>query len=526
MAKLEPIKINSILYGHSPSPYLTPSGGFNSSIAIDPDFALDDSGNNSLKASGVLRPVAYESFDGAEVNTNSIAIITNPKDAKVYVVLSNGKLLSYSSSLGSETSIGTVTGSAANGAVYYNNYIYIFTGTDVSRYGPLNNSPTLTNTVWTGATLGTQTALTNTTYPSIRGSGTFPNHWAWVHPNNILYFCDFKNGQGLIHAIKTSKTTDEGDTNNGSQYNALDLPFGYMPMSLSNFGNDLAILAIQTSNTSLDQGKAALFLWDTFSDTFFEQVPLSDGIATALINANGSLYFFAGKISATGGHTLYKYLGGKQYDSVVVVPEGHPPMQGAVDSIGNRIVWGSFVTYPNNSACVWAYGSKDGELPMGLQNIATSKASASSTDGLITCLKQVEQNNIALTKLVLGWRDASNFGLDKLSTTYQTHYWRSQLFNLNQPFKITRIKLSFGKAIATNMTLVPTLYFDDLSRSVALTTINNTNFANSERRVVLDVSTVGNVQGINNFLLELKWSGTAHLPVLLPITIEWDVQSP
>ena len=35
--------------------------------------------------------------------------------------------------------------------------------------------------------------------------------------------------------VKTSKTTDEGDTDNGSTYNALDLPFGYMPMDIASW---------------------------------------------------------------------------------------------------------------------------------------------------------------------------------------------------------------------------------------------------------------------------------------------------
>ena len=88
---------------------------------------------------------------------------------------SSSDILLYSVSA---TTIGTVTGNVANGAEIYNDYLYITTGTDVSRYGPLSGSPALTNSVWTGATLGSQTALTNTTYPTINGA-PIPKHWMY-----------------------------------------------------------------------------------------------------------------------------------------------------------------------------------------------------------------------------------------------------------------------------------------------------------------------------------------------------------
>src|SRR3990167_1579315 len=121
---LQTVVFDSILGGVNPTQHFGVPGGYSASIGIDPDFPLADSGSveRSIRTAGVLRPVAYEAFDGSNVTANPIAIITCPKTALVYVVLSNGRLISYSSSLGSETLIGTVSGNAAQGAAYHNNY--------------------------------------------------------------------------------------------------------------------------------------------------------------------------------------------------------------------------------------------------------------------------------------------------------------------------------------------------------------------------------------------------------------------
>lgn len=531
---IKKIQITNILGGVSPTSYFGLSDAviglqsYLSSVAIDPDMPITDSGTGSLKTAGQIRPVAYEAFDGANVNANPIAEITTPKTSLVYVVLQNGRLISYSSTLGSETLIGTVAGDNAEGAFYYNNFIYI-TGTgasknDASRYGPLDGAASLTNAVWTGATLGSQTALTNNTYPSIRGSGTIPQHVGHVHLDNKAYFLDYKDGQGLVHYIKTTKTTAEGDTNDTSVYNALDLPFGFLPTSLDSFGEDIVVSGIQTTSTLLDQGNAALFFWDTVSPSFYKQVYIDEPVITAVKVVNGVLNVFAGKLAASNtagnGYSVYQYLGGSSFRELASFDEGWPPLHGAVDANGDRLVWGSCVTNPTNAAVVWSYGSKDSRIPAGLHCIARATASASATDGLVTSLGFLQQASNAIPRMIIGWRDASNFGLDKISTTYQAAIFRSQMFNLGEPFTVKKIRLHFAQAIAANMTVIPTLYVNDESSSTALTTINSTNYAGSERTILL----YPDVSGKNNFYLELVFSGTALATVVMPIEFEVEIK--
>mgnify|MGYP001577502527 CR=1 FL=1 len=361
------IVVQSIFEGMMPSANFGSDGQYLGAIGIDPDLPTTD-GATDLKMGGFIRPVSYASFSSTEIDAAPIAIITNPKNTLTYVVLTNGKLVSYTSALTSAAavSIGQVTGSVATGAFYYNNYIYIIGTTDISRYGPLNNSPSLTNGVWTGATLGSQTALVNTTYPATLFSTQFLNHFGVTHVDNDAYFLDYKAGVGYVHKISTVKTTDEGDTNDGSTYNVLDLPFGYMPTSISSFGNDLAIVATPTSDTTVGQGLAKLFLWDTTSVSFYRAISLPDSICSVLKYVNGTLYGISGSLG--GGYRLWKYVGGDMIETLKAVEEGNLPMQGGVDFSGNRIVWAGNTTLPIVSSGLYAYGSKSDLFPKGLHH--------------------------------------------------------------------------------------------------------------------------------------------------------------
>lgn len=526
-----PIRFDSIFGGHTQYQYGARPGQYLKGVGIDPDLPISDAVGDRL-TSGAIRPSSYAKFSGAEVSSNPIAIITTPKTSLIYVVTAGGKLISYTSSFGSETLVGTVTGSNAEGAFYYNNYIYI-TGTgasknDISRYGPLDNSPALTNGVWTGATLGSQTALTNNTYPSLRGGGTIPQHWGHVHTDNFAYFCDFKNGQGMIHAIRTSKTTDEGDTNNSSQYNVLDLPFGYYPVDIESYGTDLAIAAFQTTNGTITQGKAAIFLWDTVSDSFYEQVPLLDPLVTALLNNNGRLTVFSGSISTgadvSNGYRISVVTGPQSVQEILYSNEGHTPIQGAVASIGNKLMWGSFQQVntttpasPTYYASVMGLGSKDASIPSGLHGIIRATATATAADGLVTAIANVQNSSFSYPKLAVGWRDATSFGVDSQSTTYGTSLIQLPKVVVGKKFVIKQIRFNLANAVAANMTITPTVFLDDFSSSstTGLTVVNSTNYASSQRHILY----YPDINGDHDFTLQFAWSGTVLLPILLPIEV-------
>lgn len=524
-----PLRINSIFEGKQPSQYFGKDGTYLSSIAIDPDYPISSS---DVEPSGFAVPIGYSVFSGANVTAAPVAIITNPKNTLTYAVLTNGRLISYNSSLASETLIGTVTGGKAHGAAYYNNYIYIFgTGAsenDVSRYGPLNNSPTLVDAVWTGATLGSLAVISDTTYPTLR-SVEMPNHWAHVHGDNALYFLDYESkaggsapGQGLVHKIKTSKTTNEGDTNNGSAYNVLDLPMGFYPTAITNVNTNILITGILSTDTTINQGRAAFVLWDP-TDTvsfFLGPVPMSDSLVTAALNVNGQVFVWTG--NAQNGVKLSQYTGGTSMSDILTQSEGLPPFAGAVASNGSRISWGGFTTIPSVAAIVSGYGSKDPRLPVGLHNIA--KASSSGATPIVTAIGYVQQSSFIQPKLVIGWNDASATGIDQYSATATLASKLRWMVNIGQRFQINKIRIPFGGAVAANTTITPAIYLDDSASAVtpALTVINNTNYS-GKRKVIYKGEHLKGYVGENSFIFELAWTSTNPLPVAFPIIFDIDL---
>ena len=593
MAKI-PITINSILGGASPSRYFGAEGTFDQSVSIDPDFPI---ANSAIRTSGFAVPIGMTKFSSSNITGNVIAIITNPKDNLTWTIQDNGKVVIYSTALSSasETLIGTVAGSSAGGATYYNNYIYVMgTGSsfdDVSRIGPLNTLPydgqtgnftvgltvtggtsgatgviiadvdagatgtltlsnisglfvdneTITDTstgsaavnrtlaslitdnVWKGATLGSLTALKNTLYPTFRGM-KIPNHWGYVHGDNSLYFCDFVNGQGIINRIHTMKVTNEGDTNDTtvpSAYNVLDLPFGFYPTTMTNFGTDVIILGNYSSDITTNQGNASFILWSPInSDTFYlGPVELSDPFATAVQNVNGQIYIWSG--NGQNGYRLSRYVGGDATNDIALFEEGFPPFAGAVDSIGNKLIWGAWTTTPSTGSCVMAYGSKDIRLNTGVQNII--KTTSSGANPIVTALKYVQQDSNIQPKAIVAWHDGSAQGLDKYSATGTLASVLRWTFNIGQKFNIQRIRIPFGGAVAANTTITPTIYFDDLSSSQAPTVINNTNYPGS-RKIIYKQPELGNYIGENNLTLEFVWTGTNPLPIAFPIKIVVDLK--
>lgn len=515
------LRINSILSGQAPSRYFGAEGTFDQSLGIDPDFPIVGS---AIRTSGFAVPIGMADFTGANLTAKAVSIITNPKNELVYVVTSDGKLISYTSALASETLVGTVTGNVAKSAVYYNNYIYIFTGTDVSRYGPLNNSPTLVDSVWTGSTLGTQTALTNTTYPTFN-SVSIPNHIGHVHGDNSLYFTDFINGQGQIHRINTKKVTSEGDTNGTtvpSAYSVLDLPFGFYPTAIESMGTLMIILGNYSSSGTVNQGKSAFVIWNTTNTVSFSEGPvfLADPLATALLNVNGTVYIWSGNGQA--GFRLSRYSGGESVTDIAFFEEGFPPFATAVDAIGNKIIWGGTTTTPAVSACVWSYRSKDSRMPEGIHNIV--KTTSAGATPVVSALKYVLQANNAQPRAIVAWNDATTCGVDAYSATGTLGSYLRWTFNIGRKFNILEIRIPFGGKIEANTTITPKIWFDGLSSSKSPTVINNTNYPGS-KKIIYKTPELKDYIGENDCTLEFCWTGTNPLPIAFPILLEIDILS-
>ena len=511
------LEIESILGGRAPSKYFVGDFQYQAGIAIDPDYPI----GSEIMTSGAIVPTVYEKFSSTEVDSYPMWLITTTKNSNIYAYLANGKFVSYDSALANPASIGTPTSGAGNGGAYYNNYIYLSTPTDVSRYGPLNGSPSLANTFWT-ITLSL-TALTNTTYPTIRGV-SLPNHVMHPHNNGVLYIADFKDGQGLIHTLSTKKVTVEGDSNDTvipSAYNSLDLPYGYYPTCFASYNTDLVIGAIQTTNSSVMQGKAALFFWDTTSSSFYRQVPIDDPYISGLQNVNGVLHLFSG--SGQNGMRISQYLGGDSIAEIAFLEEGNTPFPGAIEAIASRIFFGTWTTYPATTGSVFSFGSKKSSLPQSFHNVI--RTTSAGANPVVTAIRRFDQDSNVKAKLVVGWGNDSAKGIDKISTsgTYNSTI-RFPWFNIGKKFRIEKIQIPLAVAVAANMSVTPKIYVDDevTTAHQTLTEINNTNYSGKKNVIYKNPQLTAN--GEHNFMLELNFAGSVACPVTFPILIFVDIR--
>lgn len=141
----------------------------------------------------------------------------------------------------------------------------------------------------------------------------------------------------------------------------------------------------------------------------------------------------------------------------------------------------------------------------------------------VTALKYVQQSSNITPKIVLAWRYESAQGIDQYSTTATLNSKIRWMFNLGSKFDITRVYIPLAGAVASGVTITPTLYFDDLSSNKILSTINNTNYS-GKRKVTYKGTELKDCTGYNNFILEIAYTGTVPLPVALPIKIEIDIK--
>lgn len=384
----------------------------------------------------------------------------------------------------------------------------------------------MTASVWTGVTLGSQTALNNYVYVTVRNI-TIPNHPMHVHVDGSLYLGDTLNGQGVIHVITTTKVTKEGDTNNGSAYRVLALPFGYYPTDIESYGTDLVISAIQNASAStgtvINQGRAALFFWDTLSSTYYNQVNLPDPLVTALLNKNGVIYVFSGNVP--GGARVSTYVGGNSVQQVAYLEEGFSPLAGGVDAFGDRVSFGGFTTYPVASASVFSVGSKLGGS--ALHN--TVRTTSAGTSPIATCVKYVQQANNSTPRVIVGWRDGTTSKLDynnDVDGSFTCNsVFRTQVFTPGAKFVVRTIRIPLTTAVDSSTTITPKIWVDDESSSFTLDTINNTNFSGKRNVLYKNPKMDGTqeVSGFHNLFLELTFSGARYIGATFPIEIEVEI---
>ena len=529
---IKTIRIESILGGHAPTTHFARADQFRASLGIDPAQPQDDSDSAvSSIASALIRPASSQKFSGTVLNAAPLWMIPNPKDANIYVYDALGSAYTIDAAFSALTALsdgGSLTNSLGNGAEYYDNYMYFGKATTVARYGPLNGAPAFDGDFW--VTTLSKTALSNNTYPSTYKSGLLlPNHCLKRHSDGKLYLLDVNGNQGTVHYIRTTKSSVEGDTDNGSTYGALTLGYGLWPNALESYGSDLAIAVYEGSVANLRQARAKLAFWDTTSTNFNKiiWVEFPDTIISALRNVGGVLYAVSGNINAQG-FRITRFIGGYSFEEVLYSETGEPCLPGAAEAILNQFLAGGFTTVPESGGHVLSVGLQKRALSRNAFSIMKATGGDSST--VVTAVLAADNNELGFATPIIGWTKGSgttNNGIDKQGTQYNNApsvFW-SQMWRVGNTFRVKRIRIPFAQAMAANMTLDVKFYIDDGSASYTgstygLPTLDNSTLTSGQRFANLEVK---GVEGVNNLFVEFRWTGSSLLTVSLPVIIEIEI---
>jgi hypothetical protein len=232
---------------------------------------------------------------------------------------------------------------------------------------------------------------------------------------------------------------------------------------------------------------------------------------------NGTLYVFTG--DAISGSRVSVYAGGESIQELFYFVEGTSPFAGAVDNYADRLIFGGYVSYPQDAAVIMAYGNYDARDPKVLQNIV--RWSGSGSTPVFTAAKYIEQHvTVNTPRLITGWSDGSAKGLDKFSGSATLNAeWRSQVFNVGRKFKFRQITLNTDETVQTNCTITLKLYTDNNFSTAAqtLTAIDTTTSSGNTRINFKrpELTTVGQ----QNFCIGLTFTGTRATAITLPLDI-------
>lgn len=513
---------------------------FRSSFGIDPSLTVDDSlgyGGNvyGTQPTGLLRPMPASEIGGSTLENIPMWIFSAPHNSQLFVYDYQGSLYTlnvYTNNMTSISDGGSLSGSNGNGAAYYDNYVYLAKKTTIARYGPLNGTASFDGQYWD--TTLSKTALSDTLYyVDDRIFKEIPNHILHRHSDGKLYIADVVGNQGAIHYISTTKTTVEGDTDNGSTYEALKFGYKQWPTAICSYGDMLAIALYETGeggdSVFTKASPAKIAFWDTTSARFniitMDEFP--DNIITALRNVNGTLYVVSGNTSSLG-FRITQYVGGNSFKEVAYIDRGQVPFPGAAYASGDRFVFGSSTDTPESGGCVYSIGlGRPSVFGSGLFTIG--RATSSDSDTVVTAISY--DNTFPAGRPFIGWGNFSGgYGIDS-TTNNSPRYnqapsvWWSQLYNLGRPFKITKIRIPLAQAVTESMIVTPTVYVDDAttinttSNTRGLQIINNTNYSGKKTIIFRPEGLTGE----NNFWLGLRWTGSGLCTVGLPITIEYEL---
>lgn len=358
----------------------------------------------------------------------------------------------------------------------------------------------------------------------------YPNHVMKRHSDGKLYFADVVGNQGVLHIISTTKTTVEGDTDNGSTFNALDFGYGLYPTAIESYGSSIVVALYEGSDAGVRGPTSKIAFWDTTSNNFnsivFTEFP--DSIVTSMKNINGVLYFVSTN-SKGRGFRLSRLVGANTIQEIAYNEFGQAPLAGGVDGTAQRILFGSATQVPKQAACVFSYGLQKSALGQGLHNIASFNDAAMVTSLILPNMSSDAgdaNSGFGFYTPMVGWSGGDTDGevsVIKRNGPYNTQVFWDKMYRIGKPFQIKKIQIPLAQAVAEGMGVNLKLYMDGGATVYDLKPINNTNDPGKYNIVRKAGSNSEALKGQNSFFLAFEWDSTILCTISFPITIEYEL---
>lgn len=534
--KTQQIRIESILGGFSQYTNVSGPDQYLGGIGVNPNLSVIDADVNPVpflgRKSGVIA-VQGASMISSVLSYPVVHFTSVPQSETeyTYAYCSGGSL--YTTGNYSVTAIadaGELSNSSGNGMAYYDNYLYLAKDTTIARYGPLNGTPTMNGDYWV-TTLGKPQLSDVSPYPN-SGNVQISNHQLHRHSDGRLYFFDVLDGAGVLHFISTKKTTVEGDTDNGSTYNALNIGYNLLPTAICSYGDLLALAVCEREPGTFNSQmltKPKLYFWDGVATSpngvIWNDVP--NHYVTAMTNVNGNLLLFTGFRPFGGvpgeGFNISLYLGGNSFKTLFKTYGFTSPLQSATCVQEDSVVFGSTVFYDNPGT-----STRSGLFRVSLDGVIQPVMPSPSFGSSHTISAIYPVGYSPNEEFYLGTY-AHNYicqASDSCDGLYGRSFFLSQIYNLGKKYKITRLELNLSRFLDADQIITASIWRDsstEASDIYTFPTINTTNYSNKKKIIFRPT----NLTGEYNFFLKLEWSGASESntqpAVLLPITIDYEI---
>lgn len=292
-----------------------------------------------------------------------------------YAIDDGGKIYSSASNW---TSLQTTANCSGQGLAVFNNYLYYAQNAQLGRYGDLSGSPSFTDNY------------------QVLNSDTL-----W-HPLKVFLnkLC-VGNGRTLATLDDTATWTSA----------AITLPIGWKIKCLEVKGDFLYIGAWKGTNiTDFEEG--AIFAWDGTSTTWNSVEFINESGVNAMLNYNDTLFIWAG----TRGN-IYQYANGIFYKIKKVPFIGYGKTSevypGAVASFNGFPHFGGAGSTTSTTMYngVYTWGQAEKNYPMVLNydypiSTGTLRGSTLAIGAIYAA---------SPTKLYVGWKDGSTYGIDLIN---------------------------------------------------------------------------------------------------------------